>query len=127
MKFGKSVWHAKRINELNAEIATYSEPTEIITRTNYFSVMQAITRGYMEVLKYGETLQNTWVAIANASIFDGKIKVGDVMWVDGEEPIKEIENKYGIGSSANAVVKNVAEVNKTISITLERNQNQIKQ
>ncbi len=127
MKFGKSVWHSQRINAQNAEIEEYLEPTEIITRTNYFSVMQAITRGYMEVLKYGETLQNTWTAIANASIFDGKIKVGDVMWVDGAEPVKEIENKYGIGSSANAVVKNVAEVNKTISITLERNQNQIEQ
>lgn len=127
MQFGKSVWHSKRINALNAEIAEYLEPTEIITRPNYFSVMQAITRGYMEVLKYGETLQNTWTVVANASIFDGKIKVGDVMWVDGAQPIAEIENEYGIGSSANAIVKNVAEVNKTIAITLERNQNQIKQ
>lgn len=125
MKFGKSVWHAKRVNGYNAEIAKFDEPCEIITRPNYFTVMKATTRGYFEVMKYGETAQNTWTVVANSNIFDGCFKEGDVMWVDGACPIEEVEKKYGFGASANAVVKNVAEVNVTIAITLERNQNQV--
>lgn len=131
MKVGKSVWYANRINEPNAEIAYFDEPIEIKTRWNYFTVMQAITRGYFEVKKYGETAENTWTVIANGKYFEGKIKEGDVMWVDDESPFSEknadLEVEYGNGCTANAVVKNVAEVNYTISITLERNQNQIKQ
>lgn len=125
MKFGKSIWHAKRTSLDNAEIATYDKPYEIVTRPNYISVMQATTRGYMEVLKYGESLKNTWTVIANSNVFCCCFKRGDVLWVDGEKPNEEIEEKYGYGASANAVVKNVAEVNATLSITLERNQNQI--
>ena len=125
MKFGKSVWHSSRTNDFNAEIAQYNKPTQITTRPNYFTVMQAATRGFLEIVKYGETAQNYWTIIANVNAFDGKIKAGDVMWVDGESPIESIEKMYGNGASANAIVKNVAEVNHTISITLERNQNQI--
>lgn len=126
MKFGKSVWYANRINDYNAEIAEYETPIEIITRPNYFTVMQATTRGYLEVEKYGEMAENTWTVIANGMAFAGKIKKGAVMWVDGETPIgNPLEKTYGNGSTANAVVKNVAEVNNTISITLERNQEQV--
>lgn len=131
MRFGKSVWYSSRIDEPNAEIIKYKEPVEIITRPNYFTVMQATTRGYFEILKYGETASNVWTVIANSRIFDGKIKKGDVMWVDGESPKSEknavLEEKYGYGCTANAVVKDVAECNLTISITLHRNQNQIKE
>lgn len=129
MKIGKSVWHSPRVDEANSETLSYKEPTEIITRPNYFTVMKAITRGFFEVLKYGETAENTWTVIANSSVFDGKFKVGDLMWVDGESPFSEknidLELKYGHGCTANAVIKNVAEVNTTISITLYTNQNKI--
>ena len=127
MKVGKSVWHAKRINDLNAEIGLYDEPTEIVTRFNYFTVMPAVSRGFMEVLKSGETLYDTWTATANGRCFDEKFKAGDLMWVDGESPIESIEKEYGNGASATAEIKNVAEVNLTIAIRLERNQNQVKQ
>lgn len=125
MKFGRSVWHASRVSDFNDEIPQFKKPTEIITRPNYFSVMQSSTRGYLEILKYGETAQNHWTIIANGNAFYGKIKEGDVMWVEGEHPIKKVEETYGNGASANAIVKNVTEANQTISITLERNQNQI--
>lgn len=127
MRVGKSVWHAKRINDLNAEIGEYEKPTKIVTRFNYFTVMPASSRGFMEVLKSGETLYDTWTATANGRYFDGKFKAGDLMWVDGESPIESIENEYGNGASATAEIKNVAEVNLTIAIRLERNQNQVKQ
>lgn len=127
MRFGKSVWYANRTNDFNAEIAEYEEPIEIITRPNYFTVMQATTRGLLVVERFGEMAENTWTVIANSRFFEGKIKKGAVMWVDGESPIDNpLEKQYGNGSTANAVVKNVAEVNNTISITLERNQEQVK-
>lgn len=127
MRVGESIWHASRIDNHNAEISEFGLPIEIRTRFNYFSVMPATSRGYMEVMKYGEDVENTWTAIANASAFDGKIKVGDLFWLDGEKPISALESEYGNGASATAVVKNVAYVNHTIAITLTRNKEQVKQ
>lgn len=132
MRVGKSVWYANRINDLNAEISQYAQPVEVVTRWNYFTVMPAVSRGYLETMKYGERLLDTWTVIANAKEFGGKIRAGDVMWVDDESPyteenVKLTEEYENYGCTANAVVKNVAEVNFTIAITLERNQNQIKQ
>ena len=127
MKVGKSVWHARRINDLNAEIGEYEKPTEIVTRFNYLTVMPAVSRGFMEVIKSGETLYDTWTATANDRYFDGKFKAGDLMWVDGESPIESVEKEYGNGTSATAEIKYVGEVNLTIAIRLERNQNQVKQ
>lgn len=123
MEFGQKVWYSNRKPISNAKIPHYDTPVEIITKANYFSVMPASSRGYLAVLRYGETLDKTWTAIANARFFNGKIKRGDLMWVDGEKPIKEYEEKFGNGTTANAVVKDVSVVNHTISIVLEVNQN----
>lgn len=127
MRVGESVWHSARINEANSEIAEFSEPAEIRTRFNYFTVMSATSRGFMEVMKYGEDIDSTWTAIANDRAFHGKIKVGDLFWLDGEKPIPELEAEYGNGATATAVVKSVAYVNLTIAITLTRNKEQVKQ
>jgi hypothetical protein len=127
MRIGQSVWHSARTNEENAEVAEYGNPTEIRTRFNYFSVMPATSRGYMEMMKYGEDLENTWTAIANDRAFHGKINVGDLFWLDGEKPIPELEEEYGIGSTATAIVKSVDYMNIYISITLSRNKDQVKQ
>ena len=126
MRVGESIWHSARINLDNAEVAEYAEPTEIRTRFNYFTVMPATSRGFMEVMKYGEDIDSTWTAIANDRAFHGKIKEGDLFWLDGEKPIHELEAEYGIGSTATAVVKNVSYGNHTISITLTRNKEQVK-
>lgn len=127
MRFGKLVYHSKRIDDKNARMPSYEPPTAYVSRANYLSVMSAVSRSFMEVMKYGEDLTNTWTVIANSRAFDGVFKEGDLMWVDGESPIKEIEDEYGNGSSANAIVRAVVEVNETISITLTRNKEQVKQ
>lgn len=127
MRVGDSIWHSARINANNAEIPEFATPTEIRTRFQYFTVMPATSRGFMEVMKYGEDVDSTWTAIANDRAFHDKIKVGDLFWLDGEKPIPEIEAEYGNGASATAVVKSVAYVNFTISITLTRNKEQVKQ
>ena len=127
MRVGESIWHSARINKANAEISEFANPTEIRTRFNYFSVMPATSRGFMEVMKYGEDVDSTWVAIANDRSFHGKINVGDLFWLDGEKPIPELEAEYGNGATATAVVKSVSYVNLYISITLTRNKDQVKQ
>lgn len=126
MRIGKTVWHSSRLNSANAEVAEYAKPISYVTRTNYLTVMPAVSRGYMEVMKYGEDLENTWTVIARGAVFHDVFHEGDVMWVDDEAPIETVEETYGNGASANAIVKNVAEVNYTISITLTRNKEQIK-
>ena len=120
MRVGSSVWYCQRINNDNAE-TEYDSPIEIRTRFNYFTVIPATSRGYMEVMKYGEDIDSTWTAIANSRCFEGKINVGDLFWLDGEKPITEIEEEYGNGATATAVVKSVAYINLFIAITLTRN------
>jgi hypothetical protein len=127
MRVGESVWHSARINESNAEIADFAEPTKIRTQFNYFTVIPATSRGFMEVMKYGEDIDSTWTAIANDRAFHGKIKEGDLFWLDGEKPIPELEAEYGNGATATAVVKSVAYVNLTIAITLTRNKDKVVQ
>ena len=126
MRVGQSIWHSSRINENNAEIPDFANPTEIKTRFNYFTVMPVTSRGFMEVMKYGEDIENTWTAIANDRAFNGKIKVGDLFWLDGESPIPELEEEYGNGATATAVVKSVSYINLSIAITLTRNKEQVK-
>ena len=127
MRFGVSIYHAKRVYKENATIATFDSPNPYVTRANYISVMPATSRGFMEIMKYGEDLENTWTVIANGRVFSGVFKEGDLMWVDGESPVASVEQEYGNGASANAIIRSVSEVNQTISITLTRNKRQVKE
>lgn len=127
MRVGKSVWLARRKNAINESVAEYEKPIEIVTRYNYFTVMPASSGNYLQIIKSGENLYNSWVAIANARIFEGIIRAGDLMWLDGEKPITNIEEEYGYGSSATAEVKSAVENNFYMNITLERRQEQVVQ
>jgi hypothetical protein len=149
MRVGSSVWHSRRIDVPNSEKDIFEEPFEIKTRFNHFTVMQA--SGYMGVMKFGENCKNTWIAIAKGVVInnvafllgitplgegvysDGdkplgyRVEAGDVFWVDDEYPKKELEDLYGAGCTANAKVVDVSGGNKYVTITLERNQEQVKQ
>lgn len=126
MRVGQSVWLARRKEIPNAEVAEYEKPIEIKTGFNYLTIMPASSRGGLEVMKHGETLYDTWTGIANAFHFEGKIKEGDLMYVDGHRPNETLEKEYGYGATANAEVKSVLPINLTISLVLSRNQNEIK-
>ena len=127
MQIGKSLWHSSRKEITNAEITEFEKPVEYVTRANYLTCMPMTARGGIQMLQYGETAVNYWTIIANARYFDGVFKEGDKMWVDGHKPVESIEEEYGYGASANAVVKNVAQVNLSLTILIERNQEQVKQ
>lgn len=125
MRIGDKVWHSSRIEVPNATIPTYSKPSEIVTRTNYMTVMPASSKP-MAVFQYGEDISDKWVVIASQRAFNGKIKVGDVFWVDGANPITKLETEYGFGATANAEVVSVDYVNATMTIILKANKRQVK-
>lgn len=131
MRVGDSVWFAKRISGENAETAEYAEPIEIKTKFNYLTVQPFVEKNYIQILPQGETETDKWKGIAMARNFKDFFHKGDVMWIDGESPYSEknapLEEMYGYGATANAVIKSAPPVNITINITLERNQNQVKQ
>ena len=124
MKMMTKIWHSKRVSKKNAQTPIYKLPTDYILRANFLTVMPANSRGYAEVLKYGETLDDTWTMVANNTFFSNVFNVGDILWVDGLEPDNAIETQYGNGASGNAIIKNVSYDNFCIRITLVRNQNQ---
>ena len=72
----------------------------------------------------GANVEFTQVLLVDA---DGKIKVGDLFWLEGKKPIPELEAEYGNGATATAVVKSVSYVNLTIAITLTRNKDKVVQ
>lgn len=125
MNFGESIWYAKRTNSNAEENASYGVPVEIITAPNFFTCMSAESGGYLQYLKYGETLFETWNVNANARVFGHSFSEGDLFWVDGHKPNQEIEQKYGNGASANAIVDNISFGRFVISIVLRQNQKQV--
>lgn len=123
MKIGTKVWLSSRINDVTQEIAEYAEPVEITIMPNYFTVMPKT--GYLAVMQYGESIKNMWSGFANFNYFEGKIKAGDLMWIDGHSPQEGLENKYGIGATANAIVLECNTGLRSIIFTLGKNTKQV--
>jgi hypothetical protein len=118
MKNGSIVWLSRRKDIENALVEEFLEPQKIILKNNFFTCQPACNGGYLAILRYGENISNTWNCIANANFFKDKIKMGDLMWVDGAQPIKEEHHL----NTANARVVSVNTINTTMQITLEKNQ-----
>lgn len=127
MEFWEEVWYCNRNNETASEEPTYDTPKKIITRPNYFTVMPAEAGGYLQLLKHGETIFETWIVCVNSKIFPNILQEGDLLWVDGEKPNQELEQLYGNGATANAVVSSVSKGRFATTITLKRNQKQVVQ
>jgi hypothetical protein len=125
MRVGEKIYHAKRISNENAEINEYAKPTELTTQFNYLTCVSSVSRGYIEVVQHGERVTDYWTILANSRYFKDKFAKGDVMWVDGEKPIENIEEMYGYGASANAVIKSIGYGNLYMTISLEVNQNRV--
>lgn len=77
-------------------------------------------------MKFGEAIYDTWTGIANARYFDGKIKEGDLLYIDGHKPNAELEKDYGYGATANALVKSALPVSNSINLVIVTNQAQVK-
>lgn len=121
MRIGQSIWHSKRIINENAETPEYAAPTRIETKANYLTCMPIASRGYMQIIPIGEVKERQWTIIANARYFSEKFRQGDLIWVDGAEPPKELQDGESYAEYANAVIKAVEPVNLTIQILAEEN------
>ena len=77
MKVGEKVWHSKRKEITNAEIAEFEKPYDITTKFMYLTCMPKTSRGDLVVLQHGETKYKYWTIIANARYFNGVFKEGD--------------------------------------------------
>lgn len=118
MRSGQCIWYARRKAVENAVMPEYEKPVKVVLRSNYFTCQPATSGGALAVFAYGENIYKTWVCTANARMFEGKIREGDLFWVDGKKPVND-KDDY----SANAVVKTVTTPSFVMSIVLETNQN----
>lgn len=112
MKMGSAIWHCKLKDKTN-DIKEYSKPQKYILRFGYLNLQPA--SGYTNTILFGTKISETWILLANASIFNGVFNVGDVFYIDGNSPKLGEEN----GKSANAVVDYVGYQNKAIRIVLK--------
>ena len=126
MRIGSKIWIARRKEIVNAEIPEYEKPISYTTAFNYLTIMPASSRCGLAVMKFGETLYDTWTGIANARCFEGKIKKGDLLYIDGHKPNLELEKDYGYGATANALVKSAQTVSNSINLVIVTNQAQVK-
>ena len=122
MDFGSYVWYSNRTNEEQSEIPQYGKPVKVVTRPNFLTVTPVIGRGLLEVLKSGESVYDSWTVIVNPIVFNEKINVGDLMWVDGDEPTEVDSEFFDYRQSATAVVEKVQKIRRTLHIFLRRNQ-----
>lgn len=124
MKQGEKIYYSKRVKEQNSLIEKFEKPKDITLKYNYFTCMKA--SGYAELVQYGERISSIWICYANSNWFKGKIEEGDIFWVEGKKPphLSEMDELFGYKESANAIVVDVLELDHSIKITLERNENE---
>ena len=124
MKQGEKIHYSNRILETNSLIEKFEKPISITLKYNYFTCMKA--SGYTELVQYGDRMSSVWICYANSNWFKGKIKEGDIFWVEGKKPpkVEELDELFGYKESANAIVVDVLETDHSIKITLERNENE---
>jgi hypothetical protein len=125
MRMHQVIYHAKKIDIRNADLTQYESPTQILTHPNYFTIEKASSSGGLAIMQFGSQVNSVWNAVANSLFFKDKFKVGDLFWIEGEEPIESLEEELGIGSTANAVVTNVTDQGRTIVLTLSINKEQV--
>lgn len=125
MRMNQVIYHAKKIDISNADLTQYESPTQILTQTNYFTIEKASSSGGLAIMQFGSQVNSVWNAVANSLFFKDEFKVGDLFWIEGEEPIESLEMELGIGSTANAVVTNVTDQGRTIVLTLSINKEQV--
>lgn len=125
MRMNQVIYHAKKIDISNADLTQYESPTQILTQPNYFTIEKASSSGGLAIMQFGSQVNSVWNAVANSLFFKDEFKVGDLFWIEGEEPIESLEMELGIGSTANAVVTNVNDQGRTIVLTLSINKEQV--
>lgn len=115
MRLGESIWHCALMPRDDG-VKEYENPRKYTTRLNYLVVQPA--SGYTKTVEFGENISRTWTITANYNQFDRVFKEGDLLFVDGNQPITgdNIEN----GEGANAVITSVRRQNLILYIIAQK-------
>ena len=115
MKLGSYIFHCKRT--VVDDVVSYSDPIRYKLRFNFLTIMPATVAlnnmsGFYTTEEYGEHTALGWNGIANAEIFRGQFKPGDVLFLEGALP----SNKE---KGANAIITSVRDQNRVIYLTIK--------
>lgn len=108
----KEFYHCKRIPNDDESIIEYEQP---IRKWGNYQPLD----GYVDTLKYGESVNQRWRLQVALSGNEKEYAVGDLMYLDGDKP-DITANSYENGSGANARITAVKIGYKAIQVELEQ-------
>lgn len=115
MRIGEKIYHCRRISDNEGNVS-YAEPVEITLRLMHCTVQPE--SGYTALMQYGEQItEYQRMVLYPYAEWRGKVNVGDVFYLDGENPLP-LEPEYG--AFANYIVDNVMNQNMAIVVKLKR-------
>lgn len=122
MRNGEKIWYCSRISDENAEVEIFAEAVELTLQfPRVFSPMGITVQpknGFTDRMSYGETTSSDQrIMLTPYTLWDGKFKVGDVFYLDGQKP-NETEEYYG--QDANYQVDFVARQNEAIEVSVKK-------
>lgn len=110
MKIGDTIYHCSIIDKTNQE---YNIPKPYTLKFNYLTI-QPVSGGN-KIESYGDDINNIWIAMANAQVFNGVFKENDLLYIDEIIPSND-EEWYG--EKANAEITSIRNQNKYIYIEI---------
>lgn len=123
MRNGEKIWYCLRTSDDNAEVDTFAEPVMEIVRMpsvfNPISITVQPKNGFTDRLPYGETTnKDQRIMLTPYQYWHNKFKVGDLFYLDGQEPNLEEEEYFG--QNANYQVELVANQNEAIELSVKK-------
>lgn len=109
----KKYYHCKLKPSENHSLKFYEKP--ILKWGNY----QPLS-GYNDVVVYGKDIQNRWRLIVDARLSASEFSVGDLLYLDGAEPIQDAENGEGANAVITAINHGYLALNIEIESVIER-------
>jgi hypothetical protein len=115
MRNGTYIWHC-RLKNKKSDIKEYLPPQKYTIKLGHLTLQPA--SGYTNTILYGTKISETWIMMADERYFRNVFHVGDVLYIDGNEPDFQNSN-YQSGKGANAVVDWIGYQNLKIRIVLK--------
>lgn len=101
----------EEINDYGTEIPIYEKPIKYM-----FNIMPLSSD--LDIAEYGEKISSMYKTILTKNLYIGKIKEGDIAYLNGANPEGENINTYG--SNGNYIVRTVMPQNTVIVVYFER-------
>ena len=108
----KEFYHCKRITNGDESIVEFQAP---VRKWGNYQPLD----GYVDTLKYGESVNQRWRLFIPCEGNDKEYTVGDLLYLDGDQPDATVKG-YEYGDGANARVTAVKIGYKAIQVELEQ-------